>query len=233
MSGQVESSVNKNKNWFRDNLASYSESVAGIDSYDRLSRVMNANLEGAGTTLDIGNGGVFDYDVSLASSITAVDLFVDDIDKSHYPEHVTFLQGSALALPIEDATYDTVVIAMLLHHLVGETPQESLENVRACIAECRRVLRPGGKLVLAESCIPPWFYEFEKQIFPLARRVVEATISHPITIQYPVDVLKTSLLQVFGDCEVTHVPKGRFILQFGVKVPSFITPVEMHVFTAS
>jgi hypothetical protein len=34
---------------------------------------------GVGELIDIGNDGVFDYDTSLVTSITAVDLFLDDL----------------------------------------------------------------------------------------------------------------------------------------------------------
>jgi SAM-dependent methyltransferase len=53
------------------------------------------------------------------------------------PEQVS--QGSALELPFDEASFDQVVSIGCLHHtgdLVG------------AVAECRRVLRPGGRLVL-------------------------------------------------------------------------------------
>src|SRR5207248_8777644 len=53
------------------------------------------------------------------------------------PERVAL--GSVLELPFEDASFDQVVSIGCLHH-TGDL-------VRA-VAECRRVLRPGGRLVV-------------------------------------------------------------------------------------
>jgi SAM-dependent methyltransferase len=53
------------------------------------------------------------------------------------PEQVT--QGSALALPFDDASFDQVVSIGCLHHT---------GDLFGAVAECRRVLRPGGRLAL-------------------------------------------------------------------------------------
>ena len=38
-------------------------------------------------------------------------------------------------------------------------------NVRRAIAEAERVLEPGGRLIVAESCVPAWFYPVERALF--------------------------------------------------------------------
>ena len=53
------------------------------------------------------------------------------------PEQV--LQGSALELPFPDATFDGVVAIGSLHHT---------GDLFGAVTECRRVLRPGGRLVV-------------------------------------------------------------------------------------
>jgi ubiquinone/menaquinone biosynthesis C-methylase UbiE len=60
-------------------------------------------------------------------------------DKAMAP--VELLRGSSEALPIEDASIDTVVVTFTLC-TVGDTT--------ATLAEMRRVLRPGGSLLFAE-----------------------------------------------------------------------------------
>jgi hypothetical protein len=56
---------------------------------------------------------------------------------------------------------------------------------------------------------------------------------HPATLQYPKDVLRNVIFGAgFRDILIEEIPKGRFILQFGVKVPSWITPVRTILFSA-
>lgn len=50
-----------------------------------------------------------------------------------------FVRGNVYTLPLGDATVDTLVMVRVLHHLV---------DVPRALAELRRVVRPGGHLVL-------------------------------------------------------------------------------------
>jgi SAM-dependent methyltransferase len=58
-------------------------------------------------------------------------------------ERVRFEEGLADGLPLDDATADRVVMSLLLHHLEPQAKDRAL-------AEARRVLRPGGRLHLAD-----------------------------------------------------------------------------------
>jgi SAM-dependent methyltransferase len=226
---QTKNSIQKNRSWFSGNK-SYSAHVTSLDSYRRLREALDAQLYDCGRLLDVGNGGVFDYDTGVSEEITALDLFLDDIDVSSYPANIRFVQGSALSMPFPEQSFDSVAIVMLLHHLVGGTVEESRRNVQQCISECRRVLKPGGRLVIAESCVPKWFYRFESAVFRPASVLLEKLIEHPVTLQYTVDDVTNDLRNCFANCEITHIPKGRYILQFGIKVPSFVTPVQQYIF---
>ncbi|MEZ5232464.1 MAG: class I SAM-dependent methyltransferase [Acidimicrobiales bacterium] len=62
-----------------------------------------------------------------------------------YP-HVTFREGAAEALPLDDASVDAVVSAWGMPHFADHG---------AFLAEAQRVLRPGGRLALSTWCPPP------------------------------------------------------------------------------
>lgn len=62
------------------------------------------------------------------------------------------LQGSVLDLPFADAVFDVVTAIQMLHHLPG-TADDPFAGWRRAIAECARVLRPGGVLVI-DTCFP-------------------------------------------------------------------------------
>src|SRR5262249_42404783 len=56
-------------------------------------------------------------------------------------------EGMAYALPYADASFDAVTSTLMLHHLTPDQQERTL-------AEVRRVLRPGGRLVVADFAPP-------------------------------------------------------------------------------
>lgn len=60
-----------------------------------------------------------------------------------FGERVRFSEGLADALSVQDASVDVVVASLLLHHLA---PASKLK----AMSEARRVLIPGGRLVIAD-----------------------------------------------------------------------------------
>ena len=67
--------------------------------------------------------------------------------KAAHLSNCRFQPGTAESLAFPDAAFDVVVSSLVLHHL----PEEArLQAVR----EMKRVLRPGGKVLLAEFRIP-------------------------------------------------------------------------------
>jgi demethylmenaquinone methyltransferase/2-methoxy-6-polyprenyl-1,4-benzoquinol methylase len=61
---------------------------------------------------------------------------------------VTYIEGDAMALPFGDACFDVVSIAFGIRNV--SQPAKAL-------AEFRRVLRPGGRLIVLEFDQPQWF----------------------------------------------------------------------------
>jgi ubiquinone/menaquinone biosynthesis C-methylase UbiE len=65
-----------------------------------------------------------------------------EVARAHSPDpRVRFEAGTADALPLPAGTFDLVVTTLSLHHW---------RDQRGGLAECARVLRPGGVLVLAD-----------------------------------------------------------------------------------
>jgi SAM-dependent methyltransferase len=230
-SGQSISSVNANARYFLDHLREYEESVSKIDTYRNIHRFISERVAGVQHLLDIGNGGVFDYDTSTIAKITAIDLFLEDLPEDivskYFPANATVRQGSALALPEADGKFDMVLMVMLLHHLSGKHWRECWQNAQKAIDEAWRVLKPGGRLLIVESCVPSWFFQAEKPAFWLLSRTLNSVFDHPITFQFPAPMIAGELAKRSQSVESHSVPKGRHVLQFGFKVPSALTPVQV------
>lgn len=229
---QTEASIRKNSQFFLEEYDSYKKNIASIDTYSFISAEINKEIGGVSSLLDVGNGGVFDYDTSLVDQITGLDLFLDDLPKDiALPPNVKMIQGSALSIPNGMEGFDGVIMVMLIHHLIGKSVAESIRNVEVAIQEAYRVLRPGGKLIIAESCVPLWFFVFEKLVFKPTSWVIERSIKHPPALQYTEShILEMITSAGFRKTGARRIPKGRFVLQYGVKVPSFITPVQPFIF---
>jgi ubiquinone/menaquinone biosynthesis C-methylase UbiE len=114
-----------------------------------LERV-EADLPSGGTAVDVGCGtGTF----ALALAARRADAKVVGIDgdaeilglarAKSGAGAVEWQEGLAQELPLPDASADVVTISLVLHHLLPE-------DKRAALAEMRRILKPGGRLHVAD-----------------------------------------------------------------------------------
>lgn len=93
---------------------------------------------GGGRVLDIGGGsGMLSRILVRQPDTHCVCMDISHAMLSHCP--VPAVQGDALRLPFRDGSFDLVMAAAFFHHLPG------LEG--DLLAECHRVLRPGGRLI--------------------------------------------------------------------------------------
>jgi ubiquinone/menaquinone biosynthesis C-methylase UbiE len=84
------------------------------------------------------------------ASITGLDPDPSVLARAQAKDHahrIAWLSGSAVELPLPDQSFDRVVASLLLHHLTDAEKQRAL-------AEAQRVLRPGGRLHVADWGAP-------------------------------------------------------------------------------
>lgn len=233
-SKQNSCAKSKNKDYFLNNIEQYASNVQTIDTYKNVYNAICAEIEGLESIIDIGAGGVFDYDTSLVAQITAIDLFLDDVkNKNQYPGNIVFIQGDALNLQYDDNSCENVLIVFLLHHLVGDTVENTLCNMDKAISEAYRILKPGGKFILVESCIPVFFVAIEKIFYKQFSSLIKKSISHPPTFQVDANAILKMMKKYFSSARQFKIAKGSYILQFGFKVPSWITPAQPYIFTSN
>jgi ubiquinone/menaquinone biosynthesis C-methylase UbiE len=148
------------------------------------------------------------------------------------PTNAELKLGSALELPLPAEAADMILMNMLLHHLTGRDVEATRGNLAKALAEAQRVLRPGGKIVVIESCVPQWFFAFEKVVYKAASAVIERVLDHPPTLQFPAEYVEQLLRAKFKNVMKRQVPKGVWVLQYGKLWPSVLTPVQPYLFTA-
>jgi SAM-dependent methyltransferase len=95
-------------------------------------------------TLDLGCGPGAFADLFEGDDYVGVDLNARYIDHARKTRHGAFVVGDARKVELPDARFDQILIFGLLHHLPDE-------DVRAVLAECRRLLVPGGRILAVED----------------------------------------------------------------------------------
>lgn len=96
------------------------------------------------TLLDLGTGPM-QYAISLSRSVGAyviaadLDLRMDLVGEAR-KDGVVLLRANGLALPLADQSIDCILMSSLLH---------MVPKPKQLLAECRRVLKPGGHIVLS------------------------------------------------------------------------------------
>jgi len=230
--GQDAASVAQNARYF-DGNRHYAERVGSLVTYQRIRDAIDREIIGAHRLLDVGSGGVFAYNTDLAEQIIAVDLFFDDTP-SRLGENIILRQGDALALNEPDETYDRVLEISLFHHLVGTDVDSTLINIRRAVDEAHRVLEPGGRFVVMESCVSARAFAVERRLFGALRQLARAQVmSHPATLQFPAATIAEVIRDRFSDVAVAPIPVGRWIMQFGLRWPTALTPARSYLFTAT
>jgi ubiquinone/menaquinone biosynthesis C-methylase UbiE len=95
-------------------------------------------------TLDLGCGPGAFADLFAGDDYVGVDLNARYIDHARKTRQGAFIVSDARHVELPDARFDQILIFGLLHHLPDE-------DVRAVLAECRRLLVRNGRVLVIED----------------------------------------------------------------------------------
>lgn len=118
--------------------------------YRSLRAFVRSRLDGATLVLDVGCGTGGMLSRITGARAVGVDLSPRALAHARRRGLRSVTRGSADRLPFADAVFDAVLALDLLYH-------REVRDDGAVLAECRRVLRPGGR-VLIHAAAYPWLY---------------------------------------------------------------------------
>jgi len=115
--------------------------------------VEKANCRASDVVLDVATGTGFTamaFAIHVAS-VTGIDVSPGMLNEARRRaqdlgvRNVVFEEAPAEKLPFGDASFDIVTCRIAAHHFI---------NVACFVAECARVLRPGGRFLLVDTTVP-------------------------------------------------------------------------------
>lgn len=129
--------------------------TVGIDRIWRRKAIKIANEKNPATILDIA-AGTGDFSILEAkrtkAQITAIDISqkmldiaIQKAEKNGLSQRIAFQKADSLAMPFDDNTFDVATVGFGVRNFV---------DIPKGLTEIRRVLRPGGRLVVLELSEP-------------------------------------------------------------------------------
>jgi demethylmenaquinone methyltransferase/2-methoxy-6-polyprenyl-1,4-benzoquinol methylase len=163
----------------------------GSGPWYRRTALQRAQLAPGMHVLDVGIGtGLVAREVlgliGPSGRLVGVDPSPGMMAQAHLPPQVRCLVGRAEALPVPDASVDFLVMGYALRHI---------EDFSVACAEFRRVLKPGGRLLILEITKPAGRFGtallklYMRGALPLLARVVSKAEGTPRLWRYYWDTI--------------------------------------------
>lgn len=159
-------------------------------------RVTAAQLERelAGRVLAVG-GLWWEADVAAVAGVVTVADRSQEMLRHYAEQGLTTVRCDARELPFDPASFDHVVLPLVLHHLTGNHGWAARREARRALAQAARVLKPGGKLWISEFCVRPWVYALELVVSPITRLTLAAA-RIPLVVMHSVSFYATALREL-------------------------------------
>jgi len=127
-----------NENYFEDFKDEYAEEIESIQPqfYKNAAAYINAVLDKLSADckcLDIGNGGVINYNSDRIGELICADLSVSDKAVKRYADknNIKFVAGNMLDLKeYDDNSFDAVIVQTVIHHLADRRLKQTEKMLR-------------------------------------------------------------------------------------------------------
>ncbi|MFZ4508060.1 MAG: class I SAM-dependent methyltransferase [Fimbriimonas sp.] len=124
---------------------------ANADDLKRLVNLVQPKKSDSLLDIATGAGNVALAFAPFVSRVVAYDLTASMLEETHRRAeelgygHLTVVQGPAEELPFEDGSFEIVTVRTAPHHF---------SNIQAAVSEMARVTRPGGTVLIVDTCSP-------------------------------------------------------------------------------
>ena len=146
----------------------------GWDTYNwgRGISFWNKNIDfNSKTVLELGcgckNGGLSLWVASKGASDVVCSDYNEPTEQTksmhklyNFDTKITYKKISALEIPYENH-FDIVIFKSML----GGISRNNIEEVNLCLKQCKKALKPGGKLLVAENLVSTCVHKFTRKTF--------------------------------------------------------------------
>ena len=229
--------MEKDKFWeyFDDESREYVQTImdAEGDYYDKAEKFITPLLKDNGCVLDIGNGGILNYEYASLKELVCADISVSKKIEEVYKDvpNVAFIESNIMDMKnVEDSRFDAVIVQKVIHHLAENNYSTTRRNCVRAMRECVRVLKPGGILIVCESTVKRWFECMEIAFFK-PMMVCCDLVKFDRVYQYsPKSLEKLLDTELGGNTKLERVEDigmGDYVLFLGRKFPSWMLPCSV------
>jgi hypothetical protein len=171
-------------------------------------------------------------------SLTVLDLSSEML-RAYSPPGAHGVRGDLFSSEFRAGSFDTIVLALMLHHVAQGGWRRCQERVEEAIARTRCWLTPAGRLHVVELCPHPVWGPVQRGLLPLTRWFLSRN-GQPLVAMHTRAYYERVLRTQFGSCEARLITPDGFSnwtwwpVFMGVpwlRVPFGVYP-KVHVFSA-
>lgn len=226
----MSSNIEKTKEYFEKNPHHFKNAVEEYPiMYQEAAKSINQYIKGI--VLDIGSGGIINYNTEKAKKVVLADITTSN--KERAKGNIIFVNGDIRLLGIKEESVDTVIMQHLLHHLADNTLKKSLKNLGDAIKESRRVLKKSGRIIIVEGMVP-WSLELlQRFLFPINKKTYKWCFHFPMVLQYSERTIAKELKKAGLKIERREtIPDGDILPIFGMNLQRKWIPLKHRCIVA-
>jgi SAM-dependent methyltransferase len=203
-------------------------------AYAQQIALLEARLANGGVILDAGCGPALPYTKPAGAFVIGLEYSLPSVAANRQVD--LRVCASAAALPLANASIDTIVCFYSIHHMIGGTVKETETLIAQILSEFARVIKPGGEVLIFEMAPVGPFGSFERLVWPLAKRLLGSKLDMffwpvPALCRLAVSTAPQAILKTvsFKSSAWTTFPPIFSLPWF--RIPRFLYPLKPVVYS--